>query len=244
MRDYSTILLRVLFLLAALTVGVAPVTADLILFTGFDPGTGPDQPHPNADAAAAAFASAPGNFVQTVDFEAFPIGLFSLTIAPGVGLSGGVIADDPGNTTSGYNTTAGGSRFVASRGSSQVVVTSQEPFLSFGAYVTGAQPGSRTSLTLVITTTTGALAPITLPTSLDGGALFVGFTGVSVIAAVLSPASVISGGARPFISYDTIGLDDVRLGLAPEPSTSQLIIMSLAALALFDFGWRRRKRVR
>ncbi len=243
MRIHSTIWPRLLFLLAALTVGVAPVSADLILFTGLDPGAGPGQPHPNADAAAAAFANAVGDILPVVDFESFPIGpALPLTIAQGVTLncssfcqtSGG-----PGSVTLGYNTTAGGSRFVDSQSAKQLVITSQQQLRSFGAYVTGAQPDS---LQLNITTIAGALAPITIPISPDGGALFVGFTGESVTTVVLSPPPL--AGRAGIGSSDRIGLDDVRLGFVPEPSTSQVIMISLAVLALFDFGWRRRKRAR
>jgi len=143
---------------------------------------------------------------------------------------------------SGYNTTAGGSRFVESSASASLLpITSQQPLQSFGAYVTGAQPGSFTNLALSIRTTTGALALIPIPTSSDGAALFVGVTGEPVIvAAVLQPSITLTGPREGFA--DIIGLDDVRLGFVPEPSTSQILIMSLAALALFDFGWRRRNR--
>ena len=112
--------------------------ADVVLFSGADPGAGPvagQNNRPNSALAASQFATAAANavpfgFVNTVDFENIPLstpnmaitnqvivpGQMSLTLT-GTSLSSGGsaiygISNTPNDVSTGYNTTLGGSKHL------------------------------------------------------------------------------------------------------------------------------------
>src|SRR5689334_5068838 len=65
--------------------------AAVVVFTGQDLGAPVNAPRPNADTAAASFATAAAarGTASRVDFESAPLGKFhNLAIAPGVTLNG------------------------------------------------------------------------------------------------------------------------------------------------------------
>ena len=105
-----------------------PVQAQLIIFTGADPGANSTDPRPLSDAAAAAFDAALGS-PSIITFESSPVGTFaSLSPAPGVTVTGSDVSggnqeirNTPVSTPDrlfGYNTTSGGANFLSLFGGS------------------------------------------------------------------------------------------------------------------------------
>ena len=210
-----------------------PGDAALITFVGEDiqPNTGAAV-RTNSDAAAAAFrtsalAIAP---VGTISFESAPLGAFSnLTVATGVAING---TDFSGNaqtirnttnfpaspTLDGFNTTAGGSRFVEMIGGT-LTFTFTTPTQTFGAYLTGVQTNFFTD---TVSFSDGTSQAITLKgagtTSSIGEIAYIGFTDAG--KSITSITITAQGGGF----YDAIGVDDVSFQAAvPEPASLALV---------------------
>jgi hypothetical protein len=225
-------LVTLAFVISCLVPLVASTThASVNVFSGGDPGVSPPGPWPNSDNAAAAFDSAT-LAVETesiITFESVPVAEFSsLTVAPGVALSGvnitggtQAILNAPAFTPSslyGFNTTAGGSRFVYLVGG-HITFTFATPIDSFGAYFTGVQLSGET-----ITFNDGSAQSLGI-TDLGSGAQFVGFTDAGKL---ISSVMINAGNGE---AGDNIGVDDVRyVSAVPEPSTWLLLACSLVAL--------------
>jgi hypothetical protein len=207
------------------------------VFSGIDPGAGSADPRPNSDAAAASFAAALASS-NLISFESAPVGPFNnLMVAPGVNLSGidvfnnpETIRNAPAGTPDnlfGYNTTPGGSQFVAFLGG-QVVFTFSQPIDSFGFYVTGAPATEAEAGRVFFSDSSPQILSIPVLGN-NGGAEFFGFTDAG---ASISSVTVYFGGVEPF----KVAVDDVRYGTAAvaaaEPASAILLSLGAAALAL------------
>jgi hypothetical protein len=224
----------------ALTLLAITASAGPIVFSGTDPGANDTDPRPNSIAAAASFDAAVLALSQTdniITFESATLGAFtSLTVAPGVTLTGSDVGDGPqtivnaptGSPDSlfGYNTTASGSRFASFFGGT-MTFTFATPVDAWGAYFTGVQLGGET-----ITFNDGSSQTVGIP-NVGSGAEFVGFTDAGQS---ISSITINVGG-------DIVGMDDVRYSgpgsgsSVPEPATFGLFGIALAGIGIL----RRRK---
>jgi hypothetical protein len=220
-----------------------PAQAVVVTFTGADPGATSANPRPNSDAAAAAFDAAAGAIgtVSVIDFESAPVGSFTnLSVATGVTMTSPVNqsivgAPVPNEHLFGYNTTAGGSRFVQTHNFPTTVTFSFTPGVnSFGAYLSGLQGTGVGQQT--ITFHDGSAQVVNIPI-ISSGIAFVGFTdvGQSIASVTINLGTAQLG--------DVVGVDDLRFGrvAAVVPEVSSFAIASLlgvvgAAVKL----WKRR----
>jgi len=236
-------------LLAVLILGVtaSQASAILTLFEGADPGVSAGGARPNSDAAAAAFQSAAGS-LSTIDFEAAPLGNFgSLGVAPGVTVnlsgtdSGGGIRNDS-STSTGYNTTTGGSQFLGvwplfNNAVASATFLFASPIDAFGAYLTGL--GTATGA-LHVMFDDGSLQDISITGSSSGGVQFFGFTdpGASIISVALELLN--TGSSR-----DIFGVDDVQFASSNVPETGTTLFCLLPSfLGLFAADWVTRRQTR
>jgi hypothetical protein len=207
------------------------------VFSGTDPGAGSADLRPNSDAAAASFGAALGSS-NLITFESAPVGPFNnLMVAPGVSLFGNdvfnhpeTIRNAPAGTPDnlfGYNTTPGGSQFVAFLGG-EIVFTFSQPIDSLGFYVTGAPATEGEAGRVFFSDSSPQVLSIPVLGN-DGGAEFFGFTDAG---ASISSVTVYFGGVEPF----NVGVDDVRYGtaatVAVEPASATLLSLGVVALAL------------
>jgi hypothetical protein len=210
-----------------MTVGA---NATIVVTSGTDIGANSTDPRPNSNAAAASFDSSNNETIYT--FETAPLGSFaSLNVAPGVTMTSttaSILNTPVGNPDRlfGYNTTAGGSRFVSLLGGSLTFIF-DTPVEDFGFYITGVQLDSET-----ITFNDGApqSIPIPNPGIGNGGVSFIGFTDFG------NPISSITIN----VAGDVVGIDDVRVSYGvPEPATLMLVCSAIALMGLS----RRRKSI-
>jgi len=224
-------------------------SANPITYTGEDLNAGPGSAHPNSAAAAASFdtaAAALGN-VSTITFEGAPVGGFSsLTVAPGVTISGAEYTGAnqtilnspsfaPNPALGGFNTTPGGSEYVNMLGGT-LTFNFATPTQFFGAYLSGIQTAFFQD---TVTFSDGTTQTIDVPgagTTGSNGALdFVGFTdaGKSISSVTITASNQFGA--------DEIGVDDVRyqsLSTSPVPEPSSLMLM-FSGIAAFGVGYRR-----
>jgi len=215
----------------------APLQGALVVYSDSDVANSTD-PRPNSDAMAASFDAAAAGLgpLSLIDFESAPVGVFNnLAVAPGVTMDGIDIfsADQeirnapvgPPDGLFGYNTTAGGVQFVGML-AGDLTFTFSTPIQSFGAYISGTQLAFNT---ITFSDGSSQAIPVPLPSATAGGVTFVGFTdaGQSISAVTISSIG------------DLLGVDDVRFGVVPEPSTSVLALIALAGLVAIG---RRRNR--
>lgn len=215
----------------------APLQGALVVYSASDIANSTD-PRPNSDAMAASFdAAAAGlGLVSIIDFESAPLGLFNnLVVAPGVTIDGtDVFSLDqeirntpvgPPDGLWGYNTTAAGSQFV-SMTAGYLTFSFSTPVHSFGAYISGLQLDFTT---IEFSDGSSQTVPVPNPSSTVGGIAFVGFTDAGLPISAITMNTI----------GDVLGVDDVRFGLVPEPSTSVLALIGLAGLVAVG---RRHKR--
>ncbi len=223
----------------ALGVSAPNAKANIVIFSGGDPGANSTDPRPNSNSTAASFDAATGPN-SLITFESAPLGSFTnLTVAPGVTINGTSLGGDPQTIVNtpfatpdslfGYNTTAGGSQFVQLLGGT-LTFSFATPIDAFGAYFTGVQEGGE-----IITFSDGSSQSIPLISLGDeGGVEFLGFTdfGKSIASVTIN------------VSNDIVGVDDVRyltaaIAPVPEPSTWGLLATVFVAMVL---GLRRKQR--
>lgn len=212
------------------------------IYSGNDPGAGPTNPRPNADSAAAAFNSAAAALgpVSLITFESLPVGQFSSkTIAPGVNAIqsnydtslGGIVVNGyatPAGAPTGYNTTPGGTKFLAFvplTGVSTARLDSvfSTPVQAWGAYVVGLDPGINGSVAVQFTDGTAVSYPLT--ESSPAGPQFFGFTSVG---GSIAQITLLETGLAA--SRDIYGVDDMRFVAIPEPSSILLAVVALSVL--------------
>lgn len=203
-----------------------------VLFTGVDAGAGPGTTYSSSNAAAASFASAAGAIGTTklITFESVALGAFStITVGTGVTLTtqGGnsIISNEFTDLLSGFNTTPGGSQYIDVE-SVYLTFNFATGINSFGAYFTGVQDGLGTELITFDDGTSQSIA-LTAPPNNSGGVEFIGFTDAGH-----KISSVTIGSAD-----DSIGIDDVRYGVVPEPSS--FVLLGTGTLSMLGLVRRR-----
>jgi hypothetical protein len=238
--------------LAALCLVTASSVQAQTIYSAADFGAGPGNSHPNSDNKAAQFDAAAGALgtESLINFESAPVGsVFSLTVAPGVVLSG---ADFQGNpqgiddtpnfppapALGGFNTTLGGKNFVDIQGGT-ATFTFSSPIQAFAAYFTGVQTAFFQD---TITFNDGTIQSINVPGSADtslGGVGFAGFTDPGKLITTITITASNNAGV------DFIGIDDVRFvtptTAVPEPGSVALLIGLGISSSVFV---RRRKNSR
>jgi hypothetical protein len=244
MRLFTTSLL----FLSLLTCG-NPARAGLVTFFGIDPGAEPTSPRPMSNAAAASFdAAAAALGPITLDtFESAPLGDFTMLSRPGYAITktgttaeGGIL-NAPGSSILGYNTTAGGSRYLGvwpifDVGTTTVNFDFDSPVQAWGAYITGLGTAAGD---LHVVFNDGTARDLSVTGSPAGGSLFFGFTdeGTFISRISLELRGVI--GTR-----DIFAVDDMRFvpsgGAVPEPSG--LVLFAFGVLGLFGHYGRRRRQ--
>jgi len=236
---------RILLPLAAMAALSANGLA--LVITGTDPDTGPGDPRPNSDAAAAAFDTLAGdiNPIGVITFENSALGTFNtITPKPGVkvtNLSGIDTAIDATPTPDlGYNTTPFGRKYLRFWQSGNNLVEQVDfefdmAISAFGAYFTGAQENFPGIFTVAWVDQNGNNGSFVLdkpaPNPNDGTAAteFAGFVdpnlAVTKVSIIMTRADLNGG-------RDLIGIDDVRYTACavPEPGTMAALGLGVAAL--------------
>ena len=235
--------------------------ADILLFNGLDSGSGPGETQTNTIAAATAFSNASTTVgtVEGIDFESTPLTNFTrttLSLGPGVSVNhfsfGSSIADSVRvlgatiNPNTGFNTTAGGSRFVfwttspetPTSGAATLRFTFDEGIQGFGARLTNWGTNSGATSTLSFRFNDGTDQVLEIPRSGDaGGIQFSGFIDMGVTITTMD----ISFRASPFgRGGELFGIDDIliaRVASVPEPSS----LMLVASISSLIFRIRRRR---
>ena len=221
------------------SVASLPASAAMAIYSGIDYGAYSVNPHPQSNAAAAAFDAAANatGALQIIDFENMPLGSFStLTVAPGVQLAGFPDTGQPAQSIlnaavdsqdakTGYNLTVGGSKFNQLYGGSETFSFSS-PILGFGVYVVGI------ANTAYLTFNDGSDQVIPFHSLFDLG-IFGGVTFVGFINPDKPISSVTLSIARSLGVADRVGIDDVRyVTSVPEPMTGGMLSAGLLFVAL------------
>lgn len=240
----------------ALTLIASGVTASPILFRGVDSGAQQSDPRPNATAARAAWGASPMGPVSTIDFEQGSLNyLGPLSVAVRLDSNTRVasavaeVTNVSRTPTLGYNTTAGGFRYMTVQPAfgalSQVSFFFDQPISAWGAFFTGVEAGLSTdpadpgsTKILAAAFSPGSATPQQLPVIGDtaGGVMFWGFTSDTPFTR-LDLQITVPGGAR-----DVFGIDDIVWAmdapsvLIPLPSAGMLGLGGLLVVA----GRRRR----
>lgn len=224
-----------------------------LVITGTDPDTGPGDPRPNSDAAAAAFDTLAGdiNPIGVITFESSPLGPFNaFAPKPGVTVVNGSGPETEISATSthnlGYNTTPFGRKYLRFWQTSNNLVEQVDflfdmPISAFGAYFTGAQDNVEGVFTVAWTDVNGNNGSFLLdkpaPNPNDGTAAteFAGFVDpnlvVTKVSIIVTRQNI--GGTR-----DLIGIDDVRYTACAVPEPGTMVALGLGVAALVR---RRRK---
>ncbi len=243
---------RTLLTLVALSALTTSAFAVPLFIWGTDPVTGPGDPRPNSDAAAAAFDTLAASLhaIAAVTFETQPLGTFgTLQLNPDVSVtnhSGPETEVSNLDTVDlGYNTTPFGSQYLRFWQTGNNFVESvqfhfSQPINSFGAYFTGAQENFPGDFTVEFNDSNGLnsfMLDKPAPDPNDGTAAteFVGFLdpgeAITDVWVVMSRTEVTSG------TRDLLGIDDIRYtACVPEPAS--MFALGLGAVALI----KRRRR--
>jgi hypothetical protein len=209
----------------ATALGSVGAQAAIVTYTGADNNVSSLAQMTNSAAAAAAFESAvPGASVIT----------FEGPLPGGVSISGGSITNFSGcGSLCGINTTPGGQNFLSLRGGSSTF-TFSTPIHAFGAYITGLQTDIVPQETL--TFSDGSAQVINVPSSINGGGAFVGFTdfGANITSVTYNATG------------DIVALDDVQFsgGTAgvPEPAIWAMMLVGFGGLGAVLRAHRRADR--
>jgi hypothetical protein len=207
---------------AGLGAAAGPAHAAIVTYIGADNSASSLATMPNSVAAATLFGVAVPT-ANTITFEsALPVG---------VSISGGSITNNSGcGSLCGFNTTVGGSNFYLMQIGGIATFTFTTAIDAFGMYITGLQTDYVAQET--VTFSDGTSQTINVPTAINGGAAFVGFTdfGKSIVS----------------VSYDATGdivaFDDVRFASVtsvtasvPEPSTWAMMILGFAGVSFLAY---------
>lgn len=224
-----------------------------LVITGTDPDTGPGDPRPNSNAAAAAFDTLAGdiNPIGVLTFESSPLGHSnSFSPKPGVTVDmsaspfSAVVAGDTNNV--GYNTTPFGRKFVQFLQQGSVVTERIDfifdmPISAFGAYFTGAQDDFPGFWSVEWVDQNGHADGFSLdkpaPNPNDGTAAteFGGFVDPNL---AVTKVSIVMRRETPGDFRDIIGIDDVRYTACAVPEPGTMVALGLGVAALVR---RRRK---
>lgn len=227
--------LRFLFslMVGALSLTTPPATA-LTVTSGFDVSANGTSPRPQADAASASFArltNALGASAAVTFENAMPGFFTSLSLAPGVTLSGedrngrgqSIRSSPEGRPDSlyGFNTTTAGRNFLYLNGGS-VTLTFANPVVAFGAYFSGVQYANE-----LVMFDDGSGQTAAPPFNFQGGGVsFLGFTNFrnpvsTIVFSTIQDSNPLG---------DLVGIDDIQYVTAvPEPNSLSLILLGLAA---------------
>jgi hypothetical protein len=215
---------------------ISPVSAATITYSGSDAGVGPGGSAPNSTTAALNFTTAASGLgsVQLLNLEALTTANFTTT-ALGLGVTAtqsGVLGTASiatgGSVTAGYNTTAGGSKYLSFLPGTTPLQTTQgyllsfaTPIQAFAAFFTGVGSASGT---LQLSFSDGTNQTLTVQSSGNtGGISYFGFTDAGKS---ISTISLLFNNQRSI--NDSFGIDDISfVSAVPEPDT----FLPLAALA-------------
>lgn len=225
--------------------------ATVITVSDEDVGATSAGPFPESDAANNVWSllASPFGTIQTIDFEAAPVGFFTTLSALDLGVSGVDIAalgDNDGDDSSisatdagnccGFNTTSGGENYLSldpepdDIGDFGLVFNFTTPVSGFGARFIGVatSPGF-----ISVEFDNGTAQTFLLSGSSLGGSQFFGFVDDTNL---ISSVSVWARSSNGFLS-DSIGIDDVQFvsdippdTQVPEPSSAGLALLGLAGV--------------
>jgi hypothetical protein len=221
---------------ATLSLALANSASAVTFFGGRDSGVNSTGPRPSSNAAASNFDAAAGALggINLLTFESLPTGnMASPTNLPGLSITqtGGApnaISTDNDNIL-GFNTTAGGSKFLQTQTNATTTFTFATPIQAFGSYVTGLGTASGEALLQFNDGTSQSFNLTALLGTGDGGVGFFGFTDVGKSIASVSFVSATGTGG------DVYGIDDVRFVSIPTPA----LLPGLVGISLNL--WRKRK---
>lgn len=216
-----------------------------LVITGTDPFTGPGNPRPNSDAAAAAFdtLAADLNPIGAITFEGSPLGTFaSMSPKPGVTVwnNSGPDTEISADSTVdlGYNTTLFGRKYLRFWQSGNnlmedVTFTFDMPIAAFGAYFTGAQENFPGAFSVEYTDQFNNSYSFLLdkPAPANDGTAATQFLGFIDAGAMITKVSVVMRRDTLDGGRDLIGIDDVRYtACVPEPASMAILGLGVAAL--------------
>lgn len=217
-------------------------SASTITFLGQDSGAPITGPFPNSAVAAANFAAATLIYGTTniLTFETVAQGVYTpIAAAPGVSiaLTGpvdcsaalcGVSKVGLGSNVYAFNTTSGGSAFLA-RSAGTATFTFATPTNSFGVWLTALQTLYTSFGDMTVTFNDGSPQTLIVPANVNGGAQFFGFTSTVALSSV----------TLTNLTNDAWGIDDVTYndgagapGPAPVPEPASLVLLGTGLVAV------------
>jgi hypothetical protein len=248
MKRYAFAVAFATALLLATSARSSPIT----VYSGTDNGVAFGSPLPNANTAAAAFATAVagmGQALTTINFESTPLG----AVGAGTSLGSGVtlsVGNTPNSSISStqnvagtFDTTPGGRNFfsfitqyvpLGTTISATATFAFASPIDAFGAYFTGL--GNDTTFTVNFFDGSAQTLPLA-GSSNAATAMFIGFTDPGTgIASITFTDTWVNTAGNNFGYF--VGVDDVQFAAVPEPASILLLGSGLVTLVA------RRRRAR
>jgi hypothetical protein len=221
------------------------VAGPIYMFSGFDPEAEPPgsfSNRPNSDAAALAWSNAAtllGSITtHTFENQESTTDIDNAVFGGELTISGAMfrVRSTNGGATDGYNTTAGGAKYIRATGNGTFdplvyTLAFAQPVRAFGFYLTGVGNRFGGSISLRFDSPSSEILPM-VNANLLGGAQFMGFTAplssISSVSIALTDSPAVGNSAR--FSFDDVGYVSV-------PAPSGLGLLLGAAL----LGSRRRR---